>query len=96
MDTSANPIAQAARQAHQERFGEDPGPFFMNGYAAALAVVNAIESAGSTDSNAIMNALRTAPVNTPVGNITFDERGDATGVGFAVYQVQNGAYVELR
>lgn len=96
MDTSANPIAQAARQAHQARFGEDPGPFFMNGYAAALAVVNAIESAGSTDPAAIMNALRTAPVNTPVGNITFDERGDATGVGFAVYQVQNGVYVELR
>lgn len=96
MDTSANPIAQAARQAHQARFGEDPGPFFMNGYAAALAVVNAIKSAGSTDPAAIMNALRTAPVNTPVGNITFDERGDATGVGFAVYQVQNGVYVELR
>lgn len=96
MDTSANPIAQAARQAHQARFGEDPGPFFMNGYAATLAVVNAIRSAGSTDSAAIMNALRTAPVNTPVGNITFDQRGDATGVGFAVYQVQNGVYVELR
>lgn len=96
MDTSANPIAQRARQAHQARFGEDPGPFFMNGYAATLAVVNAIRSAGSTDSAAIMNALRTAPVNTPVGNITFDQRGDATGVGFAVYQVQNGVYVEIR
>ena len=43
IDTSANPIAQAARQAHQQRFGKDPGPFFMNGYAAVLSVVNAIE-----------------------------------------------------
>lgn len=96
MDTSANPVAQAARAAHQARFGEDPGPFFMNAYAAMQAVVNAIRVAGSTDPQAVMNALRTAPVETPVGRITFDNRGDAIGVGFAMYQVQNGVYVELQ
>jgi branched-chain amino acid transport system substrate-binding protein len=30
-----------------------------------------------------------------VGDIKFDDRGDAEGVGFAVYQVQDGVYVEL-
>jgi branched-chain amino acid transport system substrate-binding protein len=34
-------------------------------------------------------------VETPLGNISFDERGDAEGVGFSMYQVQNGRYVEL-
>lgn len=96
MDTSGNPVAQAARAAHQAKYGEDPGPFFMNAYAGMLALVNAIESAGSTEPDAIMNALRTSNVNTPVGNITFDERGDAVGVGFAMYQVQDGVYVELQ
>ena len=36
------------------------------------------------------------PVDTPLGKIKFDERGDAIGVGFAVYQVQKGAYVEVK
>lgn len=95
MDTAGNPIAEAARQAHIDAYGEEPGPFFMNGYAAALAIVNAIDVAGSTDSAAIMDALRSEYVDTPVGSISFDEKGDAIGVGFAVYQVQNGVYNEL-
>ncbi len=96
MDTSASPVAQAARAAHQAKYGEEPGPFFMNAYAGMQAIVNAIRTAGSTDPAAIMSALRSSPVDTPVGRITFDERGDAIGVGFAMYQVQSGTYVELR
>ena len=95
MDTAANPIAQEARQAHIDEYGEEPGPFFMNAYSAALAIVNAIEAAGSTEYQAIVDALHNETVSTPVGDISFDDNGDATGVGFAVYQVQNGAYVEL-
>jgi branched-chain amino acid transport system substrate-binding protein len=95
MDTAGNPVAEAARTAHIEKYGEEPGPFFMNAYSAALAIVNAIEAAGSTDSDAIMDALRSEYVETPVGSISFDEAGDAIGVGFAIYQVQNGVYVEL-
>ena len=80
---------------HVDTYGEEPGPFFMNAYAAALAITNAIEAAGSTEYQAIVDALHSETVATPVGNITFDEKGDAVGVGFAVYQVQNGVYVEL-
>lgn len=95
MDTAGNAVAQAARDAHVEAYGEEPGPFFMNAYAAALAVVNAIEAAGSTEYQAIVDALHDETVATPVGDIYFDDRGDAVGVGFAVYQVQDGVYVEL-
>ena len=95
MDTAGNPIADEARQAHIDAYGEEPGPFFMNAYAAMLAIVNAIEAAGSTDPDAIVNALRSESVDTPLGSISFDGRGDATGVGFAVFQVQSGVYVEL-
>jgi branched-chain amino acid transport system substrate-binding protein len=35
-------------------------------------------------------------VDTPVGSIHFDAKGDAVGVGFSMYQVQNGAYVEVK
>lgn len=95
-DVSNNPLAIAAKKAHQEAYKADPGAFYDNAYAATLALCNAIEQAGSTDYDAITKALRTKDVDTPLGKIRFDERGDAIGVGFAIYQVQNGKYVELQ
>jgi branched-chain amino acid transport system substrate-binding protein len=94
-DTSSNPMTKAAEEAHRKTYGEDPGAFFLNAYAATLAFLNAIEQAGSTDYEAVTNALRTKDVETPLGKIRFDERGDAIGVGFSMYQVKDGAYVEL-
>jgi branched-chain amino acid transport system substrate-binding protein len=95
-DVTANPLAIAAREAHVKAYGTEPGAFFDNAYAAALAITNALEQAGSTDPGAIAEALRTKDVETPFGAIHFDERGDATGVGFSVYQVQNGRYVQVQ
>jgi len=95
-DNSSNPLYTAAIEAHKKTYGEDPGAFFDSAHAAAAALLNAVEKAGSTDTAAITNALQANDVATTVGNIHFDERGDAVGVGFAVYQVQNGQYVEVK
>ncbi len=95
-DVSKNPMAIAAIEAHKKAYGEDPGAFYLNAYSAALALLNAIQQAGSTDYAALSNALHTKNVDTPLGSIHFDERGDATGVGFSVYQVKNGVYVEVK
>jgi branched-chain amino acid transport system substrate-binding protein len=95
-DVSQNAMAKAANEAHKKAYGEDPGAFFLNAYAAALALLNAVEQAGSTEYAAVAQALKTKDVETPLGAIHFDDRGDATGVGFSVYQVQKGVYVELK
>ena len=95
-DVSQNPMAVAANEAHQKAYGADPGAFYLNAYAAALALLNAIEQAGSTDYAAVTDALRTKNVDTPLGSIRFDDQGDAIGVGFSMYQVKDGAYVELK
>ncbi len=94
-DNADNPLSKKAIDEHKEVFGADPGAFFENAYAAALAMVNAIQKADSTELAALKKALQTEKVNTPVGNIYFDERGDAVGVGFSVYQVKDGVFVEL-
>ena len=96
MDVSSNPMAIAANEAHKKAFGKDPGAFYLNAYAATLALVNAIEKAGSTDYDAVSKALRTEFVDTPLGKIRFDSKGDALGVGFSVYQVRKGVYVEVK
>ena len=94
-DTSSNPMAIEAIEAHKKAYGKDPGAFFLNAYSASLALLNAIEKTGSTDYDVLKKALQTEFVATPIGIIRFDERGDAIGVGFSMYQVQNGVYVEL-
>jgi len=94
-DTSRLPMAADAAQVHQRTYGERPGAFFFTAYAATLALANAIDKAGSTDYEAVARALRTVPVETPIGKIVFDKQGDAVGVDFSVYQVQDGAFVEL-
>lgn len=94
-DTSKNPLAVAAIAAHKKEYNADPGAFFLNGYAAAQALLNAIEKAKTTKGDAVAKALRTHYVNTPLGKLKFDKNGDAIGVGFSMYQVKNGVYVEV-
>lgn len=84
MDTSTNPLAIAATNAHQKAYGSDPGAFFLNAYAATQAVLNAVEKAGTTDYEAVSKALKAHYVETPLGKIKFDARGDAIGIGFAM------------
>jgi branched-chain amino acid transport system substrate-binding protein len=95
-DTSKNPLSVAAVEAHRKKYGADPGAFYINAWAATLALLNAVEKAGSTDYEAVSKALRTEWVETPIGKIRFDDRGDAVGAGFSVYQVQRGVYVEIK
>ena len=95
-DTSKNPLAIAAVAAHKRAYGTEPGAFFLNAYAGAQALLNAIKIAGSTDYEKVRKALRTYYVDTPLGKIKFDNKGDAIGVGFSMYQVQRGVYVAVK
>jgi len=96
MDVSDLPMYQDAVEAHKAKHGEDPGAFFKEGYAATMALLNAIEKAGSTEYSAIEKVLRSEYIDTPVGNISFDGKGDAIGVGFSMYKVDGGEYVEQK
>jgi len=96
VDTSKNPIAVEAIEMHKKEYGEEPGAFFLNAYAATLALLNAIEKSNSTDYDVLTKTLRSEWVATPLGIIKFDDKGDAIGVGFAMYQVQDGKYVTVK
>ncbi len=79
-----------AKDEHKAAFGSDPGAFFEGAYAATVAMLNAIEKAGSTNLEDLKKVLQTEKVATPVGKINFDQNGDAIGVGFSMYVVENG------
>ncbi len=95
-DLSSLPLNAQATADFKAAYGAEPGAFFQEAYSATMALLNAIEKAGSTDYDAVTKALRTEYVETPVGKIKFDSKGDAEGVGFSVYKVEGGAFKEIK
>lgn len=96
MDVSALAGNKQAKDDYVAKFGKEPGTFFDQGYAAMQTILNAIKESGGTDSAGLEKALRGSYVDTAVGKIKFDAKGDAEGVGFSVFQVQDGKFVELK
>ena len=88
VDTSSVGMNQLVSSEYKEEYGTDPGTFSLQGYAAFLALVNAIDKANSTDYNSVIKALQSEKVDTPIGTISFDENGDVIGAGFSMYSVQ--------
>ena len=94
-DVSELALTKEAFATHLEKFNSQPGQFFEQACAATKALLNAVEKAGTvTDPDAIANALRTEYVDTTLGNIRFDAKGDMEGAGFAMYRVTNGAFAD--
>ena len=95
-DTTQLKLAQDAIAKHKKRFGSDPGAFYLNAYSAILALTSAISKAGSTNYDAVGKALKTQWVETPLGRISFNDKGDAKGIGFSVFVVKNGIYEQVK
>ncbi|MGD9079035.1 MAG: branched-chain amino acid ABC transporter substrate-binding protein [Desulfobacterales bacterium] len=93
-DSKNNPAAKKVQQAYQKLYGTEPGMYFLNAYAATQILIAATESAGSTDYAALKEVLHKDTFETPIGKIRFDANGDPINVGFIIYQVKNGAFVE--
>lgn len=94
-DTTTLAAYQKAREQHLKAFGSEPGFGYYNAYAAAQALLNAIAKTGSTDSATLNRALRENLVDTPLGKIRFNEKGDAAGMALSIYEVKDGKFVEL-
>jgi branched-chain amino acid transport system substrate-binding protein len=96
MDVSKFAENQQAKADYVAKYGKEPGTFFDQGYAAMQAALNAVKVSGGTDYAGLEKALKSSYVDTAVGKIKFAAKGDAEGVGFSVYQVQDGKFVELQ
>ncbi len=93
-DTSTLATYKKAREQHLAKFKAEPGAFFYGGYAAAQALLNAIDKADSSDPEKIKAILQSEVLETPAGNIKFSTIGDPIGVGLSMFQVRDGKFVE--
>jgi branched-chain amino acid transport system substrate-binding protein len=75
----------------EAEFGHPPDLYATEAYTAALVAVEAIKKAGSTDAQAVRDALAKTDIDTPMGKISFDEKGDPTYGTFLVELLAGGA-----
>ncbi|WP_084629156.1 high-affinity branched-chain amino acid ABC transporter substrate-binding protein [Neptunomonas japonica] len=67
--------------------GVDPkGPFIWTSYAAVQAFADAIQRVGMQDTQKVAAALRAETIDTVIGPISWDDKGDLNGFYFGVYQ----------
>lgn len=85
------PVVQEFISAYKAKYGENPTAFSALGYDGANIMMNAIETAGSTDSKAIIDAIKNTEYKGVTGNIKFDENGDPIK-GVSIIQIENGEY----
>lgn len=62
--------------SYREKYGEDPTAFSALGYDAINIMYQAFQKAGSTDPEAVVEALKGMEYDGVTGHITFDENGD--------------------
>ncbi len=84
-------------EAFRKRFGADPVPLTMHGYAAAKTLLKALESVAGGGKvmagEALRDALARSDVDTPLGRVKFNEGGDPLFYERVVVQIQGGRHV---
>lgn len=89
IDTPEN---QAFVQAYQERFKQNPKVGSVVGYASLMSLAAGIEKAGSTDTEALIQAFRGLQLDSPYGPIEYRDldHQSTLGVYIGTTDVENG------
>ncbi len=90
-----NKIYTDAHAAYTKKYRAKANTYFENAYAATQAILDAVDKAKSTDTLKVANQLRANTVSTPIGNISFDEKGDIIGVGISIYKIEKNSFVPV-
>lgn len=93
-DPRRSPVAASVVDRFRQ-LGFEPEGYTLYSYGAIQAWAQAAARAGSTDSNAVINALRNNEFDTILGRISFDEKGDVRLPGFEWFIWRSDRYVPL-
>ncbi|MDP2626991.1 MAG: ABC transporter substrate-binding protein [Candidatus Rokubacteria bacterium] len=89
--------SRAFIDAYAKRFGSPPVPLSMHGYAAARALLAALEGLARRgmpiSGESARDALAAVDLETPLGRVKFDERGEPLFYERVIVQIQGGRHV---
>lgn len=77
---------------YREAYKEDPSAFSALGYDAVYMMKSAIEKAGTTDKQKVVNALKGIEYDGVTGYLTFDDHNNPVKA-VTVLKIENGKYV---
>ena len=96
--TAESPVTDVSKvflEEYKAKYNQDANAFAALGYDAYMVIIDAIEKAGSVDSNAIRDKIAaTTNFVGATGNITLDSNGDAVKSA-VINKVENGKFVYL-
>lgn len=78
-----------------EAAGKTTEGYVVYTYAAIQAWVQAVETAGSTDYDPVVEALNGGTFKTALGELSFDDKGDVSLPGYVFYEWKDGKYAEI-
>jgi branched-chain amino acid transport system substrate-binding protein len=96
LTTVPAPGANPGAAALGERLDRPDSNGAYTAYAAVQAWAQAVDQAGTFETRAVADALRSREFDTVLGRIGFDAKGDVTGYDtFVWYQWQGGSYAPI-
>ncbi len=75
--------------------GFDPEGYTLYTYAAIQVWADGVKKAGTTDPKKVAAALHGMTMETVLGPITYDKKGDITTADYVLYVWKNGNYAEM-
>lgn len=93
-DARKNPAAAAVLARFQAKH-IDPEGYTLYGYAAVQVIAEAIKAAGKPDPKAAADKLHSGmTIDTVVGPVSYDKKGDITRLDFVFYEMHDGKFQE--
>ncbi len=79
-------------EAYQAVEYRNPDTYSVNGYVAMQALAEGVRRSGSSERDAIANALRANPIPTLLDEVRFDANGDLVDPQIWIYQVESSEF----
>ena len=74
----------------------NPDTYSINGYSALEVLAEGVREAGSLDASQVAGAIRgMGGVETPMGNLSYNDQGDLEDQKIYIFQVQGGDWVQV-
>jgi branched-chain amino acid transport system substrate-binding protein len=93
-DPSRNPRAEAIAKKMQES-GRPPSVRGLYAYAALQTWTQAVTKAGRFDAQTVASTLHAQSLDTIIGPVAFDQKGNIRELGYTFYQWQDGRAGEM-
>ena len=93
-DPRKNPAAAELVKTFRAK-GVEPEGYVLYTYATFQVWKQAVEKAGSMDTDKVIKAMNSTEFNTAIGKFTFNDKGDPSLPPYALYEWKNGNYEQM-